>query len=134
MKYSRLWISAAIVMIVVLISFALSVPHTYDGIQSSETIASVVVPSVTLRDTFKKGLHTITGSVEAPDACTTISAEASHHASSTESILVSISMPENTGICLEVPTVLRFSTTIDAPAEVPIVVQINGVLASTTPA
>lgn len=132
MKYSRLWISAAIIAIIVLVSFALSVPHTYDGIQPAE-IAAPVPPVVAVRDAFKKGSHTIAGSIKAPDACTTAHAEAVYVASSTGSIVVTISMPEDTGICLEVPTMLQFSTTVDAAAGLPIVVMVNGVQASTTP-
>lgn len=132
MKYSRLWISAAIIALIVLISFALSVPHTYDGMQPAETMRVLVPPVVAVRDMFKKGTHTITGSIKAPDACTTVHAEANHIASSTDSIVVMISMPEDTGICLEVPTTLQFSTTVDAAAGLPITVIVDGVQASTT--
>lgn len=132
MKYSRLWISAAIIAIVILISFALSVPRAYDGIELPESVVAPTTPLVAIRDTFKKGSHTITGSIETPNACTSIHAEASYNASSTEGILIAISMPKDTGVCLEMPTIVKFSTIVDAPAGLPIVVQVNGRQASTT--
>lgn len=132
MKYSRLWISAVIIAVVVLISFAFSVPRAYDGIKPTETTITPVAPFVTVRDIFKKGTHTISGSIEAPNACTTIDTQVLYIASSTEHILVTISMPEDVGICLEVPAVLKFSATVDAPAGLPTIVMVNGMTASTT--
>jgi len=81
-----------------------------------------------------KGVHTITGSLVAQNACTTVLAEATlvGDASSTQNILVAISMPKDSGICLQKETTLKFSTTITAPARLPIVLQVNEVLATTT--
>jgi len=135
MNRTRLWISAGIIAFVILVVFALSVPHTrdveVDSIPLSETEN---VSSVTLRDSFKKGVHTISGSIEAPNACTSINASATlvGNVSSKESILVTISMPSDSGICLQVPTRISFQTTVSAPANLPISATVNGFLASTT--
>jgi hypothetical protein len=79
-------------------------------------------------------MHTISGMVEAPDACTAASSTAvlTGDASDTQAIRVDITMPADTGICLQVPTTLKYSTTIAAPANLPISATVNGAAASTT--
>ncbi len=135
MHHTRLWVAATIIALIVLGSFVLSVPHTRD-IEQTPVLKSVArTPSVTVRDLFKKGMHTIAGSVEVPNACTTVSAEASiasGEASSTESILVALTIPADEGICLQVPTHVAFQTTIAASTGLPIVVTVNGVTATTS--
>lgn len=132
MSHTRLWIAVAIIALVVLVSFVLSVPHTRD-VQEGPVLESIAkIPSVTLQDIFKKGLHTITGSIETPNACTVVSADASiiGDASSTESILVAISMPDDAGTCLQLPTPVTFKTTISTLADLPLTVTVNGVTAT----
>lgn len=135
MSHKRLFIVATIIAGIILAGFVLSVPHTRDvpAELSSENV-TLGVPSVTVRDSFKKGVHTIAGSIEAPDACTTVSAQAMlmGDASSTESILVDIAMSEDSGICLERATTVRFGATIAAPAQLPITATVNGAPATTT--
>lgn len=134
MNHTRLWVAATIIAVVVITSFVLSVPHTQDVGQVATMPSVIEVPIVTLRDAFSKGVHTITGSIEAPNACTSVIAESSltGAASSTEGILVSISMLADNGICLQLPTRASFQTTISAPANVPITVTVNGAVATTT--
>lgn len=134
MSQKRLWVAAAIIALVIVAGFLFSVPHTREVVPAIPTQNTLVIPSVTLHDAFSKGTHTITGSVEAPNACTTVTATAhlEGDASSTESISVALSMPPDTGVCLEMPTRMNFSTTIAAPALLPITATINGAVASTT--
>lgn len=135
MTHRRLWTAAAIIGLFVVVGFVLSVPHTRDAVVAPATPKETVgVPSVTLHDVFKKGLHTITGSVEAPNACATATAEASvgGTASDTQSILVAITLPADTGVCLQLPTRANFSTSVDAPAGLPITATVNGSVATTT--
>lgn len=134
MNHMRLWAAATIIALVVIVSFVLSVPNTRDLAVPQVEHAAVTVPSVTLRDTFKKGVHTINGSVEASNACATVSAKASFAsvASSTENILVEISMLDETGVCLQLPTRISFQTTVTAPARTPITVTVNGATATTS--
>lgn len=136
MKRSRLWISATIIASVILIAFALSVPHTRDiGIKTSAPSEENAQIIVTLHDAFKKGVHTITGSLETPNACASVSALArlTGDASSTQHILVEVSLQADSGICLQVPTRMNFKTTISAPANLSLTATVNGSLASTTP-
>lgn len=135
MNRMRLWISAAIIATVILITFALSVPHTRDVETNQAPLTETKkVPSVSLRDSFKKGVHTISGSVEAPNACALANASATlvNDISNSESILVTISMSSDSGICLQVPSRAGFQTTVSAPAGLPISATVNGALASTT--
>lgn len=133
----RLLLVAGILATVILLSFAFLTPHARE-VTNAPLLPMIAPPTpvVAVHDTFKKGTHTITGSIVAPNACTVISADAAPitgaDASTTESILVAISMPEDSGICLQVPTEMPFSVTLDAVAELPISVTVNGVSASTT--
>lgn len=135
MNHTRLLVAASIIAVVIVGGFVLSVPHTRDIVET--TLSQNVTPSVpqvTVHDAFKKGTHTITGSLEAPNACTIVTAHASvvGDATSTESILVALSMPADMGVCLQLPTTITFSTTIVAPARLPITVTVNGLSATTT--
>ncbi len=135
MSHTRLWVAASIIALVVIGGFVLSVPHTRDvpktpALQSADT----GVPSVSVRDLFKKGVHTITGSLLAPNACATVSAQASLQgdASSTTGILIDLMMPNDSGVCLQVPTRVTFEASVSAPASLPITVMVNGALATTS--
>lgn len=125
----RLWIAAAIIALIVIGGFVLSVPHTRDVPAPTIQTVAPSVPPVTMRDSYKKGTHTITGSLLAPDACIAASAQAVLQG---QSILIQISMPSDTGVCLQIPTRVNFSTTIAAPAQLPLTVTVNGSLATTT--
>lgn len=137
MTHMRLLASSAIIAATILITFAISVPRVRD-IPVEPVISSAeketTVPIVTLNDSFKKGLHTITGSTETPNACTQVSAKASivGDASGTQNILVEISTQPDSGVCLQVPAQTNFQTTISAPADLPITTTVNGSGASTT--
>jgi len=138
MKSSRLWLAAAIIAFAVLGSFVLSVPHTREATVDTQPSQRTPtdVPSVSIKDSFKQGVHTITGSFEAPNACAAVDAQASYAAdggSDTDgSILVALFLPKDFGICLQLPTRIHFSATVAAPANLPITVTVNGVTATTT--
>ncbi len=134
MNHMRLGAAAAIIATAVLVIFVLSVPHTRDIANIQKETVQPVTPSVSLHDSFKKGLHTITGSIEVPNACTTVAASAAllNASSSAESIQVIITMPVDTGICLQMPSSLSFRTTVAAPEHLPLTATVNGVVASTT--
>lgn len=135
MNYKRLWIAAAIIAFVLAAGFMLSVPHVRDFSGTSvPRAATASAPLVTLHDAFKKGIHTITGSLNAPNACAIVTAKAIflNNASSTESILVALSMPEDAGVCLQLPTRVNFSATVSAPANLPLTATVNGSAATTT--
>jgi hypothetical protein len=134
MSRRHLWVSAAIIAVIVFIAFALSVPHTRDVLMREQAAATSSVPVVAVHDAYKKGMHTISGSILVPDACIPASASVtlSGDASSTQSILIAVTTEDDGGICLQVPTSDTFQMTLAAPANLPIQATVNGVSASTT--
>lgn len=136
MTHMRLWASAAIITSIILIVFALSVPHTREvEIKTPLPAAEASPPVVVLRDSFRKGVHTISGSIETPNACTSVLASATlgGNAPDTQSILVTISTQSDSGVCLQVPTLVNFKTTVSGPANLQITATVNGLTATTTP-
>ena len=135
MNRMRLWSSSAIIVAVILIVFALSVPHTRDAdVERPPQSQAELMPAVTLSDTFKKGVHTISGSIEAPNACAVVNVSAAlvGDAQGEESIAVSVSMQNDSGICLQAPTRIPFQTALSAPANLPITATVNGISADIT--
>lgn len=134
MNHMRLWAAAGIITLIVVLGFMLSVPHTRDAALPLTPQAEAAVPSVMLRDSFKKGVHTITGSILMPNACATLAADAimTGSASSTQAIVVEITTENDTGVCLQIPVAANFSVTIPAPASLPITATVNGSVASTS--
>jgi hypothetical protein len=132
---TRLWGAAGIIALIVIGGFVLSVPHTRDIVETKVAVQATSTPVVVLRDAYKKGVHSLSGSLLAPNACATVSAEASLQgdASSSQSILLNITMSDDTGVCLQLPTKVSFDTTIQAPAGIPITSLINGAPATSTP-
>ncbi|HUX80964.1 MAG TPA: hypothetical protein VMV38_01420 [Candidatus Paceibacterota bacterium] len=137
MRYTRLWVVAAIIASIILVSFVFSVPHTKEVAIAPISPPATTIPTVIVHDTYRKGTHTITGSVLAPNPCTILSVTAvpiqGASASSTATgILVEVSLPTDVGVCLQEPLTMNFSTTINAPASLPITATVNGVTATTT--
>lgn len=135
MNHMRLWAAAAIIALIVIVGFWLSVPHTRDVHEVRDNLAvEESIPEVTLRDVYKKGVHTVTGSIMAPNACSTISSSAmlQDDASGAQNILVTVALENGVGVCLELPTRETFQVTVAAPAHLPFTATVNGVLATTT--
>ncbi len=131
----RLWAAGGILALVIIILFALSVPHAREvTAPARETAVPASPPPVTLTDSYKKGTHTLSGTVLAPDACSSVTVDAAlaGDASTTESIALALTLPADSGLCLQVPTSVSFRTTLAAPAGLPIAVTVNGVPATTT--
>lgn len=134
MPHKRLWISAAIIALVIVLGFMLSVPHTRELAVPQQPKSQSSVPAIAINDSFKKGVHTISGTIMAPDACATVTAQATlvGDASSTQSIALALTVPDTTGVCLEIPTSVPFTATLTAPKNLPISISFNGAPASTT--
>ncbi len=136
MSQKRLWIAAGIIAVLIFVGFVISVPHTTRDTLEKQSAAAPAVPTVVkIKDTYKKGVHTLVGTVTAPNACHTLVANATHQgdASSTEYIALDLTLADpQGGVCLELPTPLTFSTTVTAPSGLPIHAVVNGEVASTT--
>ncbi|MDP1707247.1 MAG: hypothetical protein Q8L30_01720 [bacterium] len=132
MNHMRLLVSSAIIVVAIVITFIISVPRTSDVEVTSMVLPETeIAPTVILRDSFKRGIHTISGSVEAPNVCALVSASAEliGDAQNEEGILVNISMQTDSEICLQIPANISFETTIEAPNNLPISATVNGSLA-----
>lgn len=133
MFQTRLWAAALIIAAIIIGGFALSVPRAREVSEPSAATSALAAPAVTLHDSFKKGVHTIAGSVLAPDVCTTVSATAAVSGGASDTaIAIDIVMPPDPEVCLEEPSAAPFSVSIEAPANVPITASVNGLAASTT--
>jgi hypothetical protein len=134
MNQMRLRAAAIIIALVVLAGFLLSVPRARDGELPLAKDEAFVTPEVSLRDVFKKGVHTITGSLKGPNACASATATASvlGDAAAPTGIVVAIALTQTEGVCLQLPTTIKFSTTISAPAKLPLSASVNGNSATTT--
>lgn len=133
----RIWSAAIIIAAVLIIGFALSVPHVRDlGGKAASAPEASATPMVFIHDAYKKGTHTITAKILVPDACTTVSGAAnviSSAASGTpDTIALALDMPPDSGICLEEPATTTLSFTVSAGTGTPISATINGTDASTT--
>lgn len=133
----RITSAALIIAVVIFIGFVISVPHTREvpaPEDAAPTAASIGPSVVTLKDTYTKGVHTISGSLLLPNPCTILTSDAElvGTASTTEIIVITLTAAVDTGVCLQVPTQATFSATVTAPADLPISVLFNGETASTT--
>lgn len=79
MRIKRLWTAAAIIILTLVVWFVLTAPRVRDSVRPPPSIPVVATdtPVVALRDAFRKGVHTLSGSVTASDACMNATAEAS---------------------------------------------------------
>ncbi len=134
MQTRRFWAAAGIIAIIIIGGFALSVPHTRDFGQIARVPQPATsTPAVAYTDTYRRGTHAISGTVLAPDACTTVTASATTTAAaSSTAIALSIEIPLDSGVCLQLPTKIPFSATVSAPKNAPITVTVNGTVATTT--
>jgi len=132
----RLWVAALIIAVAVIVGFALSVPRAREIPEPSGSATTASLTSVvTLHDSFEKGVHSITGSLVAPDVCASLTARASVEGPSAqagERIILALTMSEDSQLCLQLPTKLTFSVSVEALADAPIDVSVNGVSATTS--
>ena len=72
----------------------------------------------------------------APDACSSVAAVASliGDPENPTGILLALTMPPNTGVCLQLPTKVSFSAAVGGPPGLPITATLNGVALPSAPA
>jgi hypothetical protein len=130
MHNRRMYILSGGIALALILGFALSAPHLREVKLAATSGGQGTLPAVYLHDSYRKGLHTITGQVQVPDACTGVSASADAAASS--SIVVSLTMPASEGTCLMLPATTTFSVSVAAAQGAELRATINGTDASTT--
>jgi hypothetical protein len=136
MHNMRLWSAAAVIAVILIVGFALSVPHLSDMGVSHPTAATPALPVVYVHDAYKKGAHTLTVKVAAPDACTVITgsanAVAADASSTPDTIAITLDMPADAGVCLQEPATTTLSLSAAAGASAKITASINGTTATTS--
>jgi hypothetical protein len=139
MRRKRFAIAAGLIACLILAAF-LAVILRVQMVQApvapaGPAAAATTTPVVALRDTYRRGVHTLSGALTLPDACIVPTATSTYTgtASTTGIIALDISYAPDQGVCLELPTQATFSTTVAAPEAAAVVTTVNGVIATTTP-
>jgi hypothetical protein len=125
-------ISALVVIIVLVFMFSIPSTRTPDQSISTALEVSKAPPIVEMHTAYKNGTHTMTGSLEVPNPCSTVSAESTLENTYPQKILVLLTTLVDEGTCLQEETAMPFSVAQAAPEETPVRVLVNGIEASTT--
>ncbi len=134
----KIALSVFVATILLIGLYALYIPHANLNNETAPLaeITPVPAPPVFLKDAYRKGEHTISGSLLAPTACTTLTATAnvspSAASSTPETITITLLMPPDTGVCLQQLTKMSFTVSATAAADALFHVLVNGQVASTT--
>lgn len=131
----RKWIFIGILLGVLIIAFGIfvlrisesTVPHEAEPQETGSAITDIH-----FTDTYRKGIHTIKGTATVPTACVEFSADITAPSGTSTPIRVDLSAPADSGICLELATSVSFNLSVTAPAEAPIAIYTNGMLATST--
>jgi hypothetical protein len=132
----RKWIVAGIFLGVLVIAFAIFIIRLEEGpVPASGNVVATTadIRDIHFIDSYKSGVHTLKGRATLPSACTTLNATASIAEATTTVLRIDLSAPADTDICLQLPTEVSFATTVEGPADLPIDVYANGLLATSTP-
>lgn len=88
---------------------------------------------LSVSDSYHKGMHTITGTLMLPTACTPFAATTSPEGNGgTNGIRVDIASEVDDGVCLALPATTTFTATAAGAASSTVSVYLNGALATTT--
>ncbi|HQU07837.1 MAG: hypothetical protein B7X04_01135 [Parcubacteria group bacterium 21-54-25] len=125
-----------ILVIVIGVGMGISSKHLSDGVRtpiSAATSTPPVVTLVSLTDTYRRGTHTISGAVTVPTPCYAPVAQTTLVPSTTPpEIRLDLSVPIDTGICLQLPATTTFSVAQSAARDAVIAAYVNGVFATST--
>ena len=89
----------------------------------------VVIPTVTLKDSYKKGTHTYAGSLSVPTPCHTVSATIAVTPGTPDAVRIDVTAPPDEGMCVQLVTTKTFSLTAKAGSDATVGVYVNGTLA-----
>ncbi|HYD93501.1 MAG TPA: hypothetical protein VEB18_03585 [Candidatus Paceibacterota bacterium] len=113
-------IIASVVIVCAVLLYALMAWQT-----AKAPVAEIEIPqtySVSFEDSVEDGVHTISGTVLADTPCQTLTAEGQVIGGQ---IRVAITLPPETGVCLQRQTELPFEVTVEAPDEAAVAVFVN---------
>ncbi len=108
-----------------------------DGARSTEvsvaTTTSPVIRLVSLKDSYRRRVHTVSGALVVPTPCYTVDAETKLVPSTTPQVIrLDLSVPPDTGRCLELSATTTFSVKQKAKKDAVIVTYLNGNLTATS--
>ncbi len=120
-----------IILLVLILGFTLSVPRIQDVAEESETLRteeSVTVPTLTLERSYRRGTHTLTGTLLVDTYCTMVTTEAvvTPEDVSPSVITLKLATEEVAGVCLMLAEERSFSVSIEAPEDSMVEVFVNG--------
>ena len=95
-----------------------------------DTKTETPTPVVTLKDSYKKGVHTYTGTYTVATPCHTISATATVAVGTPDVVTIAITAPADEGMCVQVIATKTFTVTATAGKDAKVEVQVNGVPAT----
>jgi hypothetical protein len=126
------WIAIGTFFVVVLCAvlfFAIRITEGPSQAVRKTATASSSVTLLSVKDSYSKGTHTVSGSVLVPTVCTPLTATSSV---SETAIRVDVNSTEDTKVCLQLPATTTFKISADADIDTPVQIYVNGTLATTT--
>lgn len=103
------------------LAFRIEASFTKDEYVRSES------PVIALSSAYEDGVWTVKGSTEVPTACTEVSASGALHENG--SIRLDLTIGEDSGICLMLPTSKSYEVDVRAPEDAGLNAYVNGVKA-----
>ncbi len=136
MQVKRLVIIVFVLAIIIIIAIFSSSKHLKDHPLNSLRVATSTqntIRVVSLSHSYKRGVYTIQGSITVPNICYAVSTHTSLIPSTTpQRIRLILSVPNDTGRCLQLVATTTFSVTQRAKKNASVEVYLNGVLATST--
>lgn len=128
----RFWVTTTLLITaLILATLGAYLWYSYQSRQAQITEEAASAPAVTYRDSFKAGVHTISGTVVLRNRCERLEASAVADTEVDPPVVrVDLFIPEDTGICLELPTERAFSVSVEASDAAMVQVFVNGIPAS----
>ena len=123
MPHLRTVLAGGIILFVLIGGFMLFVPRANESEEEPAISQHQEPPTVSLANTYAEGTRTLSGTLMVPTACSTLDASASLEGNA---VALSLSVPDISGVCLEIPEERSFSVSLEAPEDASIAVFVNG--------
>lgn len=128
--------SALIILLVLFLGFTLSVPRTKDIVEEGDALQtqeSHPQPTLSLERSYRRGTHTLTGTLLVDTRCTklTTEVEVTPEGIVPPTITLRLATEDTAGVCLMLSEERAFSITADAPEDATVLVFVNDKLVPT---
>ncbi len=132
----RLLFISIFIIVAGIIGTIFSSAKVSNDVRPVSIVATTTSPIITLKllkDSYRRGIHTISGAVVVPNPCYVVNARTSLIPSTTPTVIrLDLSVPEYTGRCLELTATTTFITKQKAEKRATITTYLNGVLTATS--